>query len=139
MSTIAKNKVQENIQTAPTANEDGMWSFFGLTYALMIVTWGVLALFQVSVASTTNTEGQTSAAAMIAYLLGGFSPSIAAFIMVYRMDGRAGVRQLWKRFTQFRLGRKWYLVVFTIPAINFVVSSLVAHHTGRQFRQRRPR
>ena len=102
---------------------DGLWAFFGLTYVMMLLTWGVLALFGMSVASTTNTEGSTSALAMTLYMIGGFTPSIAGFIMAHRMAGRAGTRDLWKRFMQFNLGAKWYAIIFAVP---FLVQAGVA-------------
>ena len=88
-------------------HSDGLWEFFIITFILMLSTWGVLAFFQMSVAGTANQEASTSILAMILYLVGGFTPSIAGFIMAYRQEGRAGFRDLWKRFTQFNLGFKW--------------------------------
>lgn len=102
---------------------DGMWAFFILTFALMLLSWGALAIFQMPVASAANTDAPTSALAMALYFFGGFTPSIAGFIMTYRLNGRAGLRDMWKRFTQFDLRPKWYLVIVAIP---FIIQAGVA-------------
>jgi len=111
-----KNKKQE-MSSNPTGGNrsDGMWAFFILTFVLMLLSWGALAIFQMPVANSTNTEAPTSAFAMALYFFGGFTPSIAGIIMAYRQHGRAGLRDMWKRFTQFNLGAKWYLVIIAIP------------------------
>ena len=50
-----------------------------------------------------------------------------------RIDGRTGLRQLWKRFTQVKLGGKWYLVIIAVPLINLIISSLVHKLQGGSF------
>lgn len=119
----------------PVAQErsDGLWAFFALTYALTLLTWGALAVSQVSVASTANTTASTSASAMIPYLLGGFTPSIAAFIMVYRRQGRAGLADLWRRFRQFNLGARWYLASIAIPLSIQAGTGLIYALQGGEF------
>jgi len=90
---------------------DGLYAFFILTYALMLLTWGIMAVFQMRAAAATDTAAPPSAFGMVLFLLGGFSPTIAGAIMAWRVQGRDGLRDLWKRFIQFRLGGVWYLVV----------------------------
>lgn len=116
-------------------HSDGLWGFFAITFILMLSTWGILALFQMSVASTANQEASTSTLAMILYLIGGFTPSIAGFIMAYRQEGRAGLRDLWKRFTQFNLGFKWYLVIIGITLLVQAGVALIFKLQGGQFVQ----
>jgi membrane protease YdiL (CAAX protease family) len=96
---------------------DGLRGFFILTFALTLIFWGIPAVFQMSVVNTADTSTQTSPLAMVLLMLGGFVPSIAGFIMAYRVDKRAGLRDLWKRFLQFNLGAKWYLVMIVIPVM----------------------
>lgn len=112
---------------------DGLGAFFLLTFGLMLATWGVLALSGLSVASTTNTDAPTSTLAMVLYLLGGFTPSIAGFIMAYRQNGREGLRDLGKRFIQFNLGLKWYLIIIAIPLVVQVGIGFVYWLQGGQF------
>jgi hypothetical protein len=56
---------------------DGLWVFFVLTYVLMLLTWGVMAVFQMRAAAATDTSTPPSAFGMVLFLLGGFSPTIA--------------------------------------------------------------
>lgn len=123
-------------QTVGKNNQtDGLWGFVITTFILMLSTWGVLAFFQMSVANTTNQEASTSALAMILYLVGGFTPSIAGFIMAYRQEGRAGLHDLWKRFTRFNLGIKWYLTIIGITLSVQAGVALIFKLQGGQFVQ----
>jgi membrane protease YdiL (CAAX protease family) len=96
---------------------NGLWTFFILTYALMLLTWGVMAVFQMQAAAATDTGTPPSAFGMVLFLLGGFSPSIAGAIMAWRVQGRDGLRDLWRRFIQFRLGGVWYLAILGLPLL----------------------
>lgn len=119
------NKLQTSPKTTGghTAHLRG---FIGLTFGLTLLTWGVLAVLQISVASAGNTDAQTSPLAMVLYLLGGLTPSIAGFVMAYRVNGRAGLRGLWRRFRQVNLGAGGYLTIMGVPAL-IAASSLLAH------------
>jgi len=129
-----KNKLQEGASFSTKRNRsDGLWGFFILTYVLMLLTWGVLAIFQMGVASSTSTDAPTSPLAMSLYFLGGFTPSIAGFVMAYRQHGRAGLRDLWKRSIQFNLGGKWYLAIISIPLIVQVGTGLIFKVQGGDF------
>jgi membrane protease YdiL (CAAX protease family) len=134
MNAVRNNSIGEATTSKNVAQSDGLWAFFGLIYILTFFSWGLLAIFQLPVASSTNTTGQTSVLAMLAYLfVGGFAPTTAGLIMTYRVEGRTGLRQLWKRFINIKLGGKWYLVIITVPLINFVISSLVHKMQGGNF------
>lgn len=111
----------------------GLTSFFILTYALMLLSWGLLAILQMPVATSTNTSAPTSALAMVLYFFGGFTPSIAGFIMAYRLHGRAGLRDMWKRFTQFNLGGRWYLAMIGIPFLVQAGTALIFKMQGGDF------
>jgi len=60
-----------NLTNSNNTRSDGMWAFFILTFVLMILTWGALAIFQMPVASAANTDAPTSALAMALYFLAG--------------------------------------------------------------------
>ncbi|MFB0536217.1 MAG: CPBP family intramembrane glutamic endopeptidase [Anaerolineae bacterium] len=96
---------------------NGLWAFFILTYALMLLTWGIMAVFQMRAAAATDTGAPPSAFGMVLFLLGGFSPTIAGAIMAWRVQGRDGLRDLWKRSVQFRLGGVWYLAILGLPLL----------------------
>jgi len=114
-------------------HSDGMWAFFILTYVLMLLTWGALAIFQMPVASAANTDEPTSALAMALYFFGGFTPSIAGIVMTYRQQGRAGLRDMWKRLTQFNLSARWYLVIVAVPFIIQAGAALIYKLQGGEF------
>jgi membrane protease YdiL (CAAX protease family) len=105
---------------------DGLYAFFILTYALMLLTWGIMAVFQMRAAAATDTAAPPSAFGMVLFLLGGFSPTIAGAIMAWRVQGRDGLRDLWKRFIQFRLGGVWYWYLVVILGLPLLVRGLQA-------------
>jgi len=125
-------KLQTLSVSAPQKST-GLMAFFGLTYVLALLTWGVLVIFQMSVINTANTTTATSPLAMTLLMLGGFTPSIAGLIMAWRQNGRAGLRNMWKRFTQFNIGIKWYLVMIIIPFLVQIGTALVYKLQGGTF------
>ena len=89
--------------------------FFTLTFGLMLLGFGVMAVFHLPGASTTPAAPRGSIGVLLLFLLGGISPSLAGIISTARYEGKAGLRNLWKRCLQFSLGWKWYSVIFLIP------------------------
>ena len=61
---------------------------------------------------------------MVLYLLGGLTPSVAGLVMAYRVNGRAGLRSLWRRFRQVNLGAGGYLAVIGVPVLIAAISLL---------------
>src|SRR2546425_5922147 len=58
-------------------------------------------------------------------------PVVAGFVMTAVMSGRAGVRQLLRRFVMWRVRRVWYLyALLGIPAIYFIGGALVPRALG---------
>ena len=105
------------IKPRENSKSDGLWAFFILTYVLTCLTWGVMAVFQMRAAAATDTDVPPSALGLVLFLLGGFTPTIAGAIMAWRVQGRDGLRDLWKRFIQFRLGGAWYLAILGLPLL----------------------
>jgi len=60
-------------------------------------------------------------------ILGSF---MAAFWLIYREGGRAGMKTLWKRGWDFKFDKKWLAVVFLIPAITSGLTILVINLMG---------
>jgi membrane protease YdiL (CAAX protease family) len=116
-----------------TVKHSGPWLFFALTYVLMLLTWGVMAVFQMGAASATDTGAPPSAFGMVLFLLGGFSPTIAGAIMAWRVEGRDGLRDLWRRFIQFRLGGAWYPAILGIPLLVRILQAVVFALRGGGF------
>ncbi len=120
-------------QRTNSIRSDGLWAFFGLTFLIMLLTWGIMAVFQIGAATATDTDAAPSALGMALFLLGGFSPSIAGAIMAWRLQGREGLRDLWKRFIQFNLGGAWYLAIIGLPLLWGTVQAIVFTLRGGVF------
>ena len=98
-------------------NESGnkhLWGFFALAYGL---TW----LFWIPVALSGQNANTTSW--LIPTMLGGFGPSVAGTIMVYRIGGKVERRTFWKRVIDFkRISAGGYLFIFVIFPVLFMIN-----------------
>jgi uncharacterized protein len=101
--------------SSQTEDNRGLWTFFILTFALMLLGFGAMAVFHLTGVSATPHAARPSAGVLLLFLLGGVSPSLAGIISTWHYEGKAGLHNLWKRCTQFNLGWKWYWVIFLIP------------------------
>lgn len=98
-------------------NQNHLWSYFILTYVLMFLTWGVMAIFQIPGASAAAGAGGSQAGGLILLLLGGFSPTVACLILTARFDGKAGLIRLWDKVKQTKFGWRWYAVLVFLPLL----------------------
>jgi membrane protease YdiL (CAAX protease family) len=89
-------------------------SFFVLAYA---ISWTYVIVFLVAWPLPDTIVTNTPE------LLG---PIVAGFVMTAVMSGKAGVRQLLRRFVLWRVGAIWYLLALVgIPALYFASIALV--------------
>ena len=87
--------------------------FILLTFIISWLFWIPLAL------SGQDVEGTTL---LIPFALGGFGPSVAGIIMVYRNKNKQERRDFWKRPIDFkRISTGWYLFIFLIFPILYIV------------------
>lgn len=88
--------------------------FIGMTLGCSyIIFWGPLAVLKIpTISFVSDTQGPVWA--IILFMLGGFVPSVAAFILTALREGRAGIQSLGRRFTHFRIGLRWYLVMVAV-------------------------
>ncbi|MGD1994565.1 MAG: type II CAAX endopeptidase family protein [Anaerolineae bacterium] len=98
-------------------------AFFALTYGLSWLFWIPAALSGQDVMTT---------AWLALFMLGGFGPSVAGIIMVYRRKGKEGRRDFWRRVIDLkRISAAWHLFIFLIfPAlfaISFLLNSLLGN------------
>ena len=86
------------------------WLFIALAYVLSWLCWVPAAAFG---------RDFTASLWAIPYLLGGFGPSVAGIILVYRNRDTAGRRAFWRRVVDpKRISGGWYLFILLIfPAI----------------------
>ncbi len=95
--------------------KNALWGYFFLTYLVMLLTWGVMAIFRIpggSVVSQGSTRGSLSLPLLF---LGGFSPTLAGLIMTWFTGRGPAMRDLWRRATRLRISWKWYLVILLLP------------------------
>jgi uncharacterized protein len=107
--------------------------FFVITLAITLLTWGTMAVFGIAGASTDPGAAPPSAATMVLFLLGGFSPSIAGLFMAWRTGGRTAVRDLLRRSVRFRFSGWWYLFIVLVPAVLLAVRVVVYRGQGGEF------
>ena len=96
---------QDNEIRSPRAR--GAWKFFLLVFCLshVVVLWPMVFL-GITI---------TSPLGAIGVLLGGSAPSLSGIYLTWRDGGRAGLRNLWRRVTQFHIGWRWYLAILLVP------------------------
>ena len=103
----------------------GLWWFFLLTYVLMFLTGGIMAIFRIPGASTTPGAPVPPLYALLLLFLAGSSPTIAGLIAIRRFEGRAGLVDVWRRAMQFSLGWKTYLAIVLLPVLGIVLRAAV--------------
>lgn len=92
------------------AHERNPWGFIAITYAWSWLFW---------LPAVLSTAGWFKLPAFLpsALMFGGaFGPSVAAFVLVVRREGRTGAAALWKRGWDRRFGRRWLTVILLLPA-----------------------
>jgi membrane protease YdiL (CAAX protease family) len=105
------------LSQAQGCKRSGLGAYFVLTYAISWLAWGAMVIFQLPGGSVDPTRPAPPLGGLLLIALGGFAPSIAGVFMTWRTGGRAGLRGLWRRCTQFKLGRWPYLVIFLVPLL----------------------
>jgi membrane protease YdiL (CAAX protease family) len=62
----------------------------------------------------------------ILFILGVYmGPTLAAYLVTNAVDGKEGMRKLFRRYGQWRVGLRWYLfVLFAFPMISIVAISI---------------
>src|SRR5579859_6499520 len=117
-----EDKMQQ--RTIPRSG-DGLWLYFGLTYALSWMVW--LA----AIASGTTTSSPLGA---LLFVLGGAAPSIVGVILLYRFAPAAERRDFWARLVRFRdIQPAWYaLILLGFPAIALLGLAINAWLGGAQ-------
>ena len=94
-----------------------LWVFFALAYGLSWLFW---------IPAVLSGQDINATAWLVPYVLGGFGPSVAGIIMVYRRRGKEGRRDFWKRVVDFkRISAGWYLFILLIFPALFSLSLLL--------------
>jgi len=104
-----------------------VWLFFVIAFGFSWLFWGPLALAEQGIISLPEglyqfLSGSSNPAA--------FGPFVAAFLLTAIYDGWSGVKALIKRGLDFKIGWKWYLVVFLLLPLLIGLPLLVAQMAG---------
>lgn len=107
--------------------------FFAITLGLsFFIFWGPLALFQITAISfVDNKMGPAWAIAL--FMLGGFVPSLVAVVLTGFQDGKPGLKQLWRRVIQVRIGWQWYMVSLLLVIFGSGCQILLNNRLGGTF------
>lgn len=99
----------------------------------MLLTWGVMAVFQIPGASAAAGSGGSQAGGLILLLLGGFSPTIASLILTTCFDGKPGLQRLWTSLKKSGIGLKWYAVIILLPLLVIAIRVIFYISQGGAF------
>jgi membrane protease YdiL (CAAX protease family) len=108
---------------------DDLWAYFLLTFAISWTCWGLLIVSGLPGGSVHPEAPPPPPLALSLLVAGALAPSLASVLLTWRASGRAGLRALWRRMTQFRLGWAPYLVIVSVPLL--VSLTRVAVHLAR--------
>lgn len=108
---------------------DGLGAYFLLTYLISWTCWGALIVFQIPGGSVHPDAPQPPPLGLVLLGVGILAPSLAGVIMTWRMAGSAGLHDLWRRMTAFRLGWQPYAVIFGVPLATSLLR--IAVHLAR--------
>jgi len=107
-------------------------SYFVLAYLLSWLVWVPLAI-------VFNSPSGAPEALMILLFLGIYGASAAGFIMTRVVDGKEGVKKLWARYRNWRVGFQWYLVIFFAMPVLIAGGMAIYAFQGNSFGQFEPR
>ncbi|MFX1443891.1 MAG: CPBP family intramembrane glutamic endopeptidase [Promethearchaeota archaeon] len=68
---------------------------------------------------------------LILEIIGNFGPLVGAVSLTFINEGKEGVKQLWKRFWNFHIKKKWVIVIFLLfPIISGIAFSTAIFTEG---------
>ena len=66
---------------------------------------------------------------LILEIIGNFGPLVGAVSLTFINEGKEGIKQLWKRFWNFHIKKKWVIVIFLLFPIMSGIAFLTAIFT----------
>jgi hypothetical protein len=123
------------INKRPGPIKEAAW-FFALTLGISyLVLWGPLAAFQVTAISFVDNKAGPIWA-VILYIIGGFVPSLVALGLTGLWEGKAGLKHMWQRMIQFKIGWRWYLTALGLVVFGTAGQLLIMRLLGQTFDMR---
>jgi hypothetical protein len=101
-----------------------------------VITWGSWWALAVLTGNGMTAFGQPLF--MTLYLLGGFGPTLAAYLVVLATRRDAPIREFHSRLFRWRVGVVWYLLAFGLPLAIGLGSVAIAGLSLRSRSVRRP-
>jgi len=98
-------RLVSDVREAPSARALLVFCALAFTWTW---TWGLLGV---------ALKADFPAAATALSMTSGFGPSLAAVVVVFHTEGRAGLRLWLIRCLRWRIGWRWILLAFTFPAV----------------------
>jgi membrane protease YdiL (CAAX protease family) len=105
------------------AGSHELFLFFIIAFAL---TW----LLQVPRLLADNNLAEVPAPFLLLNMVAPFGPFIAAFYLVNRKQGRAGMQALWVRGWQFKVRWQWAAVILLLPLVTNGLTILIVNLLG---------
>lgn len=107
--------------------------FFSVTIFLSYcIFWGPIALFKIPTVNLVR-GGMGPIWAIVLIIIGGFVPSITGIVLTGVFEGKDGVRNLFAKSIQLKLGLKWFSFIIVI-AIYYAFSLIFLYTiTGGNF------
>lgn len=105
-----------------TPHASGLWPFYALAFAL---TWLLTLPLVLRALGAWNADLSPHW-----HALGGLGPGLAALLVVWRRDGRAGARTLLSALTRWQVGWGWALVALLSPLLLFAAAVLTVGAFG---------
>lgn len=107
--------------------------FFAITLGICyLLLWGPLAVFQIPVGSFVSTvKGPGWALGLL--FLGGFTPSLVALVLTACWEGRPGLKRIWQRMIQVKIGWRWYLAAVGLVFLSSFGQIALNHTLGHAF------
>jgi membrane protease YdiL (CAAX protease family) len=103
-------------------NEIKQFEFRNIILFLLITFGWTWLLWLPSVLSPT---GHSDPLFAILFIIGGYGPSVSAFIVTFINERKEGVKALWKRFWNVKIEIKWLLTTILLFPALFVISSII--------------
>lgn len=106
-------------------------TYFLIVYAIMLLTWGSMAILGLNGSSVTSQTTSASSPGLVLLIIGMFSPTISAFITTQIYDKNDGIQDLLRRFIKVRISWKWYLISIAVPLIILAIRIFIYLISGK--------
>lgn len=90
-------------------------AFWLLTYAISWLGFGL-----------TASLGMLGKAPGLLNLLVSYAPSLAGIALVASIEGKSGLKNIGRRLLQWRVGIRWYIVVFLLPPVLCLIGIMLS-------------